>query len=180
MFSVHHFESISIALLLVEIWIRWIYKSVHTCMTILTQFSLTGELSQDVLYRDSPGVGPPMTAVGCDHRIFLGDGCLHAHRTCLLICCAQWRGGGTMNRVRGVVLPSAEYKLLGCTWCHKQSRENSDLSNIDMQEAPDFLLPIEFSGSFLHLSDDGHLTVELQQVRPRYLHLPGGSILQAV
>ena len=70
------------------------------------------------------------------------------------------------------------YKLLGR--CHKQSRENPYLSNVDMQEAPDLLLPIEIPGSFLHLSDDGHLTVELQQVRPRYLHLPGGSILQAV
>jgi len=81
-----------------------------------------------------------------------------------------------MKRVRGVVQPSAEYKLLGW-YMSLKSRANPYLSNIDMQEAPDILLPIEIPGSFLHLSDDGHLTVELQQVCPRYLHLPGGSIL---
>jgi len=164
MFSVHHLESISIALLLVEIWIRWIYK-ICTHMhdnfnTVLSHrwaqpgCSLQGlpwcRSTHDSGRLWSPDL-PWWWLPPCPPHMPPNMGVAH--------------NGEEEEGERSCTTQCRVYKLLG--WCHKQSRENPDLSNIDMQEAPDFLLPIEFSGSFLHLSDDGHLTVELQQVLPR-------------
>ena len=54
-----------------------------------------------------------------------------------------------------------------CMSCDKSHDGDADLSDIKMQESSNLLFLVEFPGSALHLSDEDHLTVEVQQVIPR-------------
>ena len=55
-----------------------------------------------------------------------------------------------------------------------------DLSDIEMQESSDLLLLVKVPGIGLHLTDDHHVAIVLEEVLPRHCHLPTGILLQAM